>query len=68
MLDDLCGNWVLMTTDVDNEMNQSLVDPHLRVKEAFPFLWLFWFAWPDFGGSERGTGFNIDNLLPSSRI
>jgi hypothetical protein len=34
---------------------------HLRVKEAFPVLWFFWFALPEFGGSDNGTRFNIDN-------
>ena len=46
-------------------MQQSPLYPHLWVKEAFPFLWFFWFAWLDFGGSDSGIGFIIDNLLPS---
>jgi hypothetical protein len=67
-LDDLYRNQVLLTTIVDNEMNQSPLDPHSGVKEAFPFLWSFWISRLNFGGSDNGIGFNIDNLLPSFRI
>jgi hypothetical protein len=35
------------------------------MKEAFPFLWFFWFSSLDFGGSNNGAGFGIDDSLPS---
>jgi hypothetical protein len=38
-LEHLYQNHVLLTTIIDNEMKRSPLDPHLRVKEAFPFLW-----------------------------
>jgi len=53
---------------VDNEVNQISLDPHLRVKEVFPFLWFFWFTWPNFGGGDCGIRFKINNFLPSFRI
>ena len=37
-LEKIYKNQVLLTTIVDNEMNWSPLDPHLRVKEAFHFL------------------------------
>ena len=50
------------------KMKWSPLYPHLWVKEAFPFLWFFWFAWMDFGGRNSGNGFNIDSPLSSFRI
>jgi hypothetical protein len=49
-------------------MKKSPLYPHLRVKEAFPFLWFFWFTWLDFGGSDNGIGFNINNPIPFFKI
>jgi len=67
-LDELCWNHVLLTVSIDNEMKWIPLYPHLWVKEEFPLLWFFWFAWADFGGSDSGTRIIIENLLPSFGI
>ena len=68
LLNDLCWNQVLLTTAIDNEMKRRPLDPHLRVKEAFPFLEFFWFTWLDFGVVKMALGSASIICFPLSRF
>ncbi len=53
-----------MSPTIENELQQRILHPHLRVEEAFPFLLIFKLKLLDLGGGHSVTGLCINDLLP----